>query len=233
MIDVRRSAERYPGGDPDEGIETLHAFSFGSHYDPENVAFGPLIACNEEWVAPGAGFGPHSHRDTEIVTWVVEGELEHRDDQGRIARLGAGDLQRLSAGGGVRHSERNSGVHPLRFLQMWLRPDGYGGPPDHVAVTGPLPRGSGLCVLVSGVPGLDAPVRLRTGGATLYGARPDGPADVPLPAAPRLYVHVVRGEVRVADEVLGPGDAARLSGAPAQVAARTPGPAELLVWALP
>ena len=231
---MRRGAERYPGGDPDEGVETLHAFSFGGHYDPANVAFGPLIACNEERLAPGAGFAEHPHRDTEIVTWVVEGELEHRDDQGRTARLGAGDVQRLSAGGGVRHCERNGGLGTLRFVQMWLRPDVVGGAPEYDAVTGPLPRGGGggggLTVLCSGVPDAGpAAVRLRVGGATLYAAKPQGATQYALPAAPRHYLHVVRGTVRVAGVELGPGDAGRLAGA-GPLRAATRGAAEYLLW---
>lgn len=130
MIDVRRGADRYSGGEPDAGIDTRHAFSFAGFYDPGNVRFGPLVACNEERLAPGAGFAEHAHRDTEIVTWVIEGELEHRDAGGRVARLLAGDAQLLGARGGVRHEERNAGSGPLRFLQMWLEPDVFGGRPN-------------------------------------------------------------------------------------------------------
>ncbi|MYS24114.1 hypothetical protein GA0115240_16071, partial [Streptomyces sp. DvalAA-14] len=160
MIEVRRAGERR-AAEPGAGIETRHAFSFGAHYDPDNVRFGLLLACNEERLAPGAGFAEHPHRDTEIVTWVLEGELEHRDGAGRTVRLGPGGLQRLSAGSGVRHEERNAGCTPLRFLQMWLHPDTFGGPPDYTAVPDPAPPGPGLRLLASGAPGAAPPVRLR------------------------------------------------------------------------
>ncbi|NUS13046.1 MAG: cupin domain-containing protein, partial [Streptomyces sp.] len=159
MIDVRRGADRYRGGDGAAGIDTRHAFSFSGFYDPGNVRFGLLVACNEERLAPGAGFAEHAHRDTEIVTWVVEGELEHRDAGGRAVRLRAGDAQLLGAGGGVRHVERNAGAGPLRFLQMWLHPDVFGAPPAYAAATAPVPPGPGLTLLASGDPGAAPPLR--------------------------------------------------------------------------
>jgi len=235
VIEVWVGAGRYRGGEPDAGVESWHAFSFGVHYDPDNVGFGFLIACNEELVAPGAGFDEHPHSDTEIVTWVLDGTLEHRDDQGTAALLGAGDLQRLSAGGGVRHTERNAGPRPLRFLQMWLRPDATGGPPEYTAVTAPVPRGPGLRLLASGAPDDCPAVRLRQRAAALYASRPDGPDACGLPTAAYRYVHVVRGSVHLdhpdGEALLGPGDAARITGQ-APVEARTNGPAEYLVWAM-
>ncbi|SEN28984.1 hypothetical protein SAMN05216267_1003228 [Actinacidiphila rubida] len=233
-MEVWRGDRRFRGGDG-AGVETSHAFSFGGHYDPENVAFGHLVACNEESLAPGAGFAEHPHRDTEIVTWVLDGTLEHRDDHGRTALLAAGDLQRLSAGTGVRHTERNAGPQPLRFLQMWLRPDPFGGPPEYTAVTAPVPPGPGLRLLASGDPDACPPVRLRQPRAALYAGRPDGPDACALPDAVHRYVHVARGSVRLADAegeaLLGPGDAARITGT-APVTASTAGPAEYLVWAM-
>ncbi|WP_448317886.1 pirin family protein, partial [Streptomyces sp. CO7] len=133
-MDVRRAGGRYPGGDPGAGITTRHAFSFGSHYDPDNLGFGPLIAVNEERLEPGSGFDEHPHRHVEIVTWVLEGELTHRDSGGRERRVRPGDLQHLSAAAGVRHVERNDGAVPLRFLQMWLTPVAAGGEPVYTLV---------------------------------------------------------------------------------------------------
>jgi len=232
VIEVWVGQGRYRGGEPDAGVETLHAFSFGAHYDPDNIGFGLLMACNEELLAPGAGFGEHPHRDTEIVTWVLDGILEHRDDHGRVALLGAGDVQRLSAGTGVRHTERNGGEHPLRFLQMWLRPDPLGGPPEYTAVTAPVPPAPGLQLLASGVPDACPPVRLRQPAAALYAGRPAGHDSCALPAAAYRYVHVARGTVHLNGATrLCPGDAARITG-PEPVEARTDGPAEYLVWAM-
>jgi redox-sensitive bicupin YhaK (pirin superfamily) len=233
VIEVWREAARYSGGG--DGVQTRHAFSFGGHYDPANVGFGLLLACNEETLQPGAGFADHPHRDTEIVTWVIDGELEHRGPGRRSALLRAGDIQRLSAAGGVRHAERNPGPRPLRFLQMWLHPDTFGGTPDYTAVTAPAPPGPGLTLLASGVSDDSPPVRLRQHAAALHAGRPEGPAVWQLPDAPYLYVHVVRGTVRVdagpgaGAEALGPGDAARITDARG-VRAATRGSAEFLVW---
>jgi redox-sensitive bicupin YhaK (pirin superfamily) len=229
MIEVRRAADRYAGGEPGDGVETRHAFSFAGFYEPENVRFGVLVACNEERLAPGAGFAEHTHRDTEIVTWVVEGELEHRGGDGATARLRAGDAQRLSAARGVRHVERNAGPGPLRFLQMWLHPDVFGGEPEYAAVAGAAPTGPGLRLLASGGVRAGAPLALRQKGAALYVGRPAHADEVDLPDAPFVYVHVVRGVLRVGGERLGPGDAARISEARG-LRATAEGPAEYLVW---
>ncbi|WP_405581054.1 pirin family protein [Streptomyces sp. NBC_01190] len=239
MIDVRRAADRYPGGDKGAGIETRHAFSFGGHYDPGNVRFGLLLACNEELLAPGAGFAEHPHRDTEIVTWVVAGELAHRDGTGRVSRLGPGGVQRLSAGAGIRHEERNAGPVPLRFLQMWLHPDAFGGAPDHAALADPAPPGPGLRLLASGVPRADGSAQeaaeagpvlsLRQRQAALHIGRPTAADSGRLPEAPFVYVHLVRGQLRIGEHLLEPGDAARITGG-GRPGFATPGPAEYLVW---
>ncbi|WP_246212679.1 pirin family protein, partial [Streptomyces abyssomicinicus] len=133
-MDVRRAADRYAGGEPGAGITTRHSFSFGPHYDPDNLGFGPLIACNEERLEPGAGFDEHPHRHVEIITWVLEGALTHRDSGGRERTVRPGDLQHLSAAAGVRHVERNDGSVPCRFLQMWLTPRAAGGEPAYTLV---------------------------------------------------------------------------------------------------
>lgn len=136
MISVHRAEDRFTGGDQDAGILTRHAFSFGSFYDPDNLRFGALMACNSERLAPGAGFDEHPHSHTEIVTWVVEGELTHRDSAGHATVVRAGDLQRLGAASGVRHIERNDGDTPLTFIQMWLAPLEPGGEPSYTIVPG-------------------------------------------------------------------------------------------------
>ncbi|MFB7029090.1 MULTISPECIES: pirin family protein [unclassified Streptomyces] len=214
MIRIQRAGERYPGGDPAAGILTRHAFSFGPHYDPDNLRFGSLIACNEERLAPGAGFDEHPHSHTEIVTWVVEGELTHRDSTGRATLVRAGDLQHLSAAAGVRHVERNDADTPLVFVQMWLVPPSFGGEPAYEVV-----RGIGDATPYE-LPGADATFhvhRLRNGERT------------PLPDAGSVYVHVTRGTVRVGTEELTPGDAARATDEKGLVLLAT-GDAEVLVW---
>lgn len=214
VMDVRRAAERYPGGDPASGIESRHAFSFGPHYDPDNLRFGVMIACNEERLAPGAGFDEHPHSHTEIVTWVVEGELTHRDSTGHETRVGPGDVQRLSSAGGVRHVERNDAEVPLTFLQTWLAPLSPGGDPAYEIVHGIADS------TPYAVPEAGAMLHVRRLGAGERTAVPDGAY---------LYVHVVRGAVRLDGEELGAGDAARITDAK-DVEAVGVSAAELLLW---
>ncbi|MER5181287.1 pirin family protein [Streptomyces sp. NPDC002896] len=215
-MDVRRAGERYRGGDPATGIESLHAFSFGPHYDPGNLRFGAVIACNEERLAPGAGFTEHPHSHTEIVTWVVEGELTHRDSQGHESVVRSGDVQRLSAGGGVRHVERNDGAAPLVFIQMWLAPAEPGGDPAYEVVHGIADS---------------TPYAVPEAGAMLHVRRLTAGERTAVPDAAFAYVHVVRGEVRLDSVVLTDGDSARIGDAKGlELEAGAEGPAEVLVW---
>ncbi|MGC9437595.1 pirin family protein [Streptomyces sp. WG5] len=213
-MDVRRADERYPGGDAAAGIESRHAFSFGPHYDPGNLRFGSLIACNEERLAPGAGFDEHPHSHTEIVTWVVEGELTHRDTAGHETVVRAGDVQRLSSAAGVRHVERNDGSAPLTFVQMWLAPRDPGGDPAYEIVRGIADS---------------TPYAVPEAGAMLHVRRLAAGERTAVPDGAYVYVHVVRGDVTLSGEELGAGDAVRITdaeGAEAVAATRT----ELLVW---
>ncbi len=214
VIHVRRAAERYPGGDPAAGIESRHAFSFGPHYDPDNLRFGALIACNEERLAPGAGFDEHPHSHTEIVTWVVEGELTHRDSTGRETVVRPGDVQHLSAAAGVRHVERNDGPVPLTFVQMWLTPRDPAGDPSYDIVRGIADS---------------TPYAVPEAAAMLHVRRLAPGERTALPDGAYLYVHVVRGEIRLADEALTPGDAARVTDAEDLEAVGVTS-AEVLVW---
>ncbi|MER5479056.1 pirin family protein [Streptomyces sp. NPDC002734] len=215
-MDVRRAGDRYPGGDPGAGITTRHAFSFGSHYDPDNLGFGPLIAVNEERLEPGSGFDEHPHRHVEIVTWVLEGELTHRDSGGRERRVRRGDLQHLSAAAGVRHVERNDGTVPLRFLQMWLTPVAAGGEPAYTLVR---ELGAGA-------------YELPEAGAVLHIHRLAAGENVVLPDTGSLYLHLATGELVLEGRVLAPGDAARLSDEKGLVAEAADA-AEFLVWEFP
>ncbi|MFD5184477.1 pirin family protein [Streptomyces sp. NPDC058372] len=254
VIDVRRSGDRYGGGEPSAGISTLHAFSFGEHYDPDNLRFGPLIACNEERLAPGAGFDEHPHSHTEIVTWVVEGELTHQDSTGRTTVVRPGDVQHLSAATGVRHVERNDGLAPLVFLQMWLAPLTSDGTPAYSLVRREdLPQHQPDTVV------LEVPAA----GAALHRLLVIPGHRHPLPPAALRHVHVLRGEARLhpasdPDEDSSPavrltaGDSARIGEAPLRpgtdasdareadgptatpfiLTATGENPAELLVWGM-
>ncbi|MDQ0990650.1 redox-sensitive bicupin YhaK (pirin superfamily) [Streptomyces sp. V3I7] len=209
---ARRAA--LPGRSPAAGIETRHAFSFGPHYDPENLRFGAVLACNEERLAPGAGFDEHPHSHTEIVTWVIEGELTHRDSTGHETTVRPGDVQRLSAAAGVRHVERNDGAVPLAFVQMWLAPRAPGGDPSYEIVRGIADS---------------TPYAVPEAGAMLYVRRLGAGERTAVPDGAYGYVHVVRGEVRLGEETLGPGDSARITGAEGLEAVGVT-PVELLVW---
>ncbi|MCB8906874.1 MULTISPECIES: pirin family protein [unclassified Streptomyces] len=225
MIRIQRAGQRYPGGDPAAGIETRHALSFGPHYDPDNLRFGALLACNEERLAPGAGFDEHPHSHTEIVTWVVEGELTHHDTAGHTTVVRPGDLQRLSSAGGVRHVERNDADVPLVFVQMWLAPLSPGGEPAYEVMRG-----------------LGEPYDLPEADARLHVRRPAAGERVAVPAADFVYVHVVRGTVgldgekpggesgeKPGGEPLSPGDAARITDARGHTLVATTD-AEVLIW---
>ncbi|MFD0223035.1 pirin family protein [Streptomyces hirsutus] len=214
VTDVRRAHERFQGGDPAAGIESRHAFSFGPHYDPDHLRFGAVIACNEERLAPGAGFDEHPHSHTEIVTWVVEGELTHRDSTGHETVVRPGDVQRLSAASGVRHVERNDGPGPLTFLQMWLAPLEPGGDPCYEVVRGIADS---------------TPYALPEAGAMLHVRRLTAGERTAIPDAAYVYLHVVRGEVTLDGERLTPGDAARLTDAEGVVAVSETA-SELLLW---
>lgn len=235
--DLRRAAERYLS-EPAEGVVTRHAFSFAGHYDPKNTSFGALLACNEETLAPGAGYDAHRHTDTEIVTWVVRGALAHRDDAGHASVVRAGTVQVQSTGSGITHTERNVGgaTEPVTFVQMWLQPGEFGGPPGFGLRS--VPDGDGLHLLASGRDGDDA-LRLRREDAALWLVRAGAWAALPaLPAAPFRYVHVVSGSVGYRT-VPGPqgggrsaaaGDSVRITGdAFADPTAGEDG-VELLLW---
>ncbi|MGW8673351.1 pirin family protein [Streptomyces niveus] len=215
-MSVRYADDRHPGGDLSAGIESLHAFSFGQFYEPDNLRFGAVIACNEERLAPGAGFDEHPHSHTEIITWVVDGELTHRDSAGNTTRVRPGDVQRLGAGGGVRHEERNDGPEPLVFVQMWLAPLTPGGDPRYEIVRGIADS---------------TPYALPEAGAMLHVRRLKEGERAAVPDAAKAYLHVVRGLVVLAGVALGPGDSARVTDSVAlELAAEEP--AEVLIWEL-
>jgi redox-sensitive bicupin YhaK (pirin superfamily) len=219
-VEVRRAAARFVTRA--DGIETWHCFSYGAHYDPANTRHGLLVACNDSVVRPGAGFATHPHRGLEIVTWIVAGELRHADDLGNAGVVGPGVVQRLSAGSGVRHSERNARTDAdLRFVQTWLLPDGAGGEPSYERI-------DVRDLLANG--GLHRVVRLRD--AVLWaGLLPPGER-VTLPDDEHVHVYVVTGSATVdgAGEVTA-GDSVRLTAAGATRLAAGAGGGQVLVWA--
>jgi redox-sensitive bicupin YhaK (pirin superfamily) len=207
-LDVRRADERFL---TEAGwLTSRHSFSFGPHYDPTNTGHGLLLVSNDDVVAPGGGFGTHPHRDMEIVTWVLAGELEHRDSEGNAGVIGPGLAQRMSAGTGITHSEMNhSQTEPVHFVQMWVLPDTVGLPPGYEQqdVTDRL-AGDEL-VLVAAGPGRDAAITIHQAGAEMWVGRLRAGTTVDLPVHERLHVFVARGAVELDGVRLDEGDAVR------------------------
>lgn len=237
-ISVIRASER--AATTTDWLTSRHSFSFGDHYDPYNTHHGSLLASNDEIVTPGSGFDFHAHQESEIVTWVVSGTLVHRDSDGRSGVVHPGLAQRMSAGSGIQHSERNdtwpdlpgSGEAPVRYIQMWVAPDVHGLTPSYeqADVSAALATGE-LVAVASGVPGLDAAVHIHNAGATLYAARLPAGTTVAVPAARWTHLFIVAGDVRVGTSPLHTGDALRATETPiGNVTAERD--AEILIWTM-
>ncbi|GAA1912967.1 pirin family protein [Nocardioides hwasunensis] len=209
-----------------KGRLTRHSFSFGSHYDPANLGFGPLVCHNDDRLEPGGGYPDHPHSELEIVTWVLEGALVHTDSarSGEQHVVGAGRAQVLSAGSGVRHSEvADPASGRCRFVQAWLAPSEPGTEPAYVLGEAPLP-GSGL-VEVAGGSGLP----IGTTGARLLLARLAAGQSATLPEDPRQHVFAATGAVSLGPESLRAGDAVRIEDEPGHAVTASED-TELLVW---
>jgi redox-sensitive bicupin YhaK (pirin superfamily) len=211
MIEIRKSEER---GRAHHGwLQSQHSFSFADYYDPRHQGFGPLRVINEDRVAAGAGFGTHGHRDMEIISYVLDGALEHKDSMGTGSVLHYGDVQRMSAGSGVRHSEFNgSKTEQVHFLQIWIQPNVEGIPPSYEEKHFPLEEKQGKLRLVASGDGREGSVLIHQ-DASLYAAVLDGDDRLEHALQPgRLgYVHVIRGSVDVNGVTLKGGDALKLA----------------------
>ncbi|UMB69252.1 pirin family protein [Mycobacterium paraterrae] len=228
-VDIRRAADRAVSRTP--WLNSRHSFSFGDHYEPGNTHHGVLLVSNDDIVAPGGGFDTHPHRDMEIVTWVLEGSLAHRDSAGHAGVIYPGLAQRMSAGSGITHSEKNaSATEPVRFVQMWVQPDMAGIEPSYQQqAVGDDELDGRLTTVASGIPGRDAAISIHNASAALHVARLQPGDAVTLPAARYLHLFVARGRVGFDQAELGEGDALRLTDADgAHVTARES--TELLVW---
>ena len=227
-VDIRRAADR--AATTTSWLNSRHSFSFGDHYDPGNTHHGVLLVSNDDIVAPGGGFDTHPHRDMEIVTWVLDGSLAHRDSAGNAGVIYPGLAQRMSAGSGITHSEKNaSDTEPVRFVQMWVQPDVAGIDPGYQQqAVGDDELNGRLATIASGIPGRDAAISIHNRSAALHVARLQPGDSVTLPAAPYLHLYIARGQVAFGQTELSEGDAVRLTASNGVVAARKP--AELLVW---
>jgi quercetin 2,3-dioxygenase len=238
-LDVRRAADRFT---TDMGwLDSRHSFSFGHHHDPANRHHGVLLVSNDDTVAAGSGFDTHPHRDMEIVTWVLEGSLVHQDSVGTTGIIYPGLAQRMSAGTGILHSERNDSWtvsgdrhgEPVHFVQMWVQPDTGGVTPgyEQLEIDAEL-LGSGLVTVATGMDryaGRSA-IRIHNRHAAFHVARLQTDRSVEIPDAPFVHLFVARGRVDLEGAgILEEGDAVRFAGAGGHTVTAV-GSAEILVW---
>ncbi|WP_328349969.1 pirin family protein [Mycobacterium sp. NBC_00419] len=239
-VDIRRAADR--AATKISWLDSKHSFSFSDHYDPSNTHHGLLLVNNDDRVAPGTGFDTHPHRDMEIVTWVMQGSLVHQDSTGNSGVIYPGLAQRMSAGRGILHSEKNdswsltggeSHDEPVHFVQMWVVPDEAGVTPGYqqLEIDDELLRG-GLVTIASGMPQHrnETAISIHNRYAALHGARLQPGDSVALPEAPYLHLFVPRGEVTLEGAgSLTDGDAVRFTASGGQRVTAT-APSEILVW---
>ncbi|MFI5736058.1 pirin family protein [Kribbella sp. NPDC051587] len=227
---MRRAGERFVTSE--DWLESRHSFSFGPYYDPANVGFGFLVAHNDDVVAPGTGFDTHPHQDLEIVTWVLQGALAHRDSLGRSGVVHPGLVQRMTAGSGIQHSEWNDGPEPAHYVQMWVRPDQFDLTPSYAQSEVDLSTGE-LIPVVSGLPkhADTTAIRLHQQSAGLSVARLAPSQSAVLPDAPYLHVFVADGSTDLEGlGTLSTADAARLTNSGERQLTAGPHGAELLIW---
>ncbi|AOS78765.1 MULTISPECIES: pirin family protein [Hydrogenophaga] len=212
MMQIRRSDAR---GYADHGwLKSYHSFSFADYFDPAWMGWGNLRVINEDRIAPGTGFGTHGHRDMEIISYVLQGNLAHKDSMGNVKGIPPGDVQRMSAGTGVRHSEFNHAPNDTtHFLQIWIEPNQRGIPPSYEQKGFADAEKRGQLRLVASPDGQDGSVTIHA-DAAMYAGLFNGAesAQIALDPQRKAYVHLVRGELEVNGERLSGGDAAVLDG---------------------
>jgi len=232
MTEIRRSNER---GYADHGwLKSFHTFSFADYYDPQHVEFGPLRVINEDRVQAGAGFGTHAHRDMEIISYVLSGELAHKDSIGNGSTIRPGDVQRMSAGSGVRHSEFNpSSSEPVHFLQIWIQPNAQGIQPSYEEKRFSVEEKRGRLRIIASPDQADGSVLIHQ-DARVYAGLFDGTetATLNVKTGRRIYVHVARGTVTANGAALNTGDALKLTDV-ADLVLKQGSQAEVLVFDLP
>ncbi len=207
MMKLRKSQDR---GYADHGwLKSFHSFSFAGYYDPAFMGWGNLRVINEDRVAPGMGFGTHGHRDMEIISYVMEGNLAHKDSMGNVKGIPPGDVQRMSAGTGVQHSEFNHAPNETtHFFQIWIEPDVRGIPPSYEQKSFSTAEKQGVLKLVAAPDAAQGAVEIHA-DARMYTGLFDGAQTAQLELNPqrKAYVHLMRGELDVNGEKLGAGDA--------------------------
>jgi len=210
MITVRKSKDRGTG---DHGwLNSKHSFSFADYHDPKHMGLGPLRVINEDKVGPGSGFDTHGHRDMEIISYVLEGELRHKDSMGKKTTIKPGDVQRMTAGTGVRHSEyNNSNTDPVHFLQIWILPEKKNLPPSYAQDHFDLGEGDSGLVLVGSRDGRDRSIAINQ-SVDLYAAKMAKSTSIThhVAAGRSLWLQVVRGTVTLNTQSLAKGDGAAI-----------------------
>ncbi|MEV6416223.1 pirin family protein [Kribbella sp. NPDC051718] len=227
-VEIHRADDRFRT--QSDWLDSRHSFSFGPYYDPANIGFGLLMVHNDEVVAPGTGFDTHPHQDVEIVTWVLRGALLHQDSEGHDGIIYPGLIQRMSAGTGIQHSERNDTEEPVHYVQMWVRPGEYDLTPSYQqAEVSPTAE---FMPIASGLPKHKATtaVTINQPRAGLSVARLAPGDTLRLPQSPQAHLFVAAGNVILADADLGPADAARIQEADGQRLTAGPEGTELLLW---
>ena len=212
MQELRKGRDR---GYADHGwLRSFHTFSFADYYDPAHMGFGPLRVINEDRINPDKGFGTHGHRDMEIISYVLDGELAHKDSMGNGSSIVPGDVQRMSAGSGVRHSEFNHAKSVTHFLQIWIEPNEIGIEPSYEQKHFDAASKRGQLRLIASSDAREGSVKIHQ-DASLYAALVDGAEKVThvLAAGRRAYVHVALGKVTVNGAPLEAGDAMKISSA--------------------
>ena len=210
MISIRKAGDR--GLTSIDWLKSRHTFSFGDYYDPKEQGFSDLRVINEDWVAPGAGFPPHSHRDMEIITYLIDGAVQHQDSMGNGSVIRPGDVQRMSAGTGVTHSEYNpSKVEELHLLQIWILPDRRGHQPGYEQKSIAEAEQRGRLRIIASPDGRDNSVSIHQ-DARLYAGiiETDQPVTFAVTPGRRGYLHVVKGAVDLNGVALESGDGARV-----------------------
>jgi hypothetical protein len=211
MLTIRKSGDR---GYADHGwLKSFHSFSFAGYYDPAHMGWGNLRVINEDRIAPGTGFGTHGHRDMEIISYVVSGELAHKDSMGNVKGIPPGDVQRMSAGRGVQHSEFNHAPdQTTHFFQIWIEPNVKGIVPGYEQKTVPVAQKQGVLRLVASPDGAQDSVLIHA-DARMYSGLLDGTQTASLALDPerKAYLHLVRGAIAVNGVSLAAGDAALLA----------------------
>lgn len=232
MLQIRKSKER---GVADHGwLNSHHTFSFGHYFDAQHTGFGPLLVINEDRVQAGKGFGTHGHSDMEIISYVLDGALEHKDSMGTGSVLHYGDVQRMSAGTGVRHSEFNhSATAPVHFLQIWIQPNVKGIPPSYEEKHFTAAEKQGQLRLIASADGRDNSVLIHQ-DASIYAAIMNGeqPLQHTLANGRTAYVHLIRGRLSVNGTELNGGDAVKVT-AETLITLANAEAAEVLLFDLP